>query len=53
MENAIKAINEQGMSIKKAAFLYGIKRTTLMNHVKQLHAGKVGRPTVHPVMKSA
>ena len=46
MQNAIKAINEQGMSIKKAAFLYGINRTTLMNHVKQSHAGKVGRPTV-------
>lgn len=46
MENAIKDIRENGTSIKKAAFLHNINRTTLMNHLKEFKCGLVGRPTI-------
>jgi len=46
MENAIKAVKENGFSIKQAAFLCGVNRTTLMNHLKQYRCGAVGRPTL-------
>ena len=46
MENAIKEVKENGLSIKQAAFLCGVNRTTLMNHLKQYRCGAVGRPTL-------
>jgi hypothetical protein len=46
MERALKDVRENNVSVKKAAFLYGINRTTLLNHVKQSHCGPVGRPTL-------
>ena len=33
-------------SIKKASEVYGINRTTLLNHLKNEHDGKIGRPTI-------
>jgi glutaredoxin-related protein len=46
MQNALVEIKENGMSVKKAAFLYRLNRTTLMNHLKSYHTGKIGRPTL-------
>ena len=46
MQKALTDVKENGMSLKKAAFLYGINRTTLMNHYKDFKVGKVGRPTI-------
>ena len=45
MARAINVRNNK-MSISKAASMYGINRTTLMNHLKGHHAGKVGKPTI-------
>ena len=45
MQRALTEVREK-MSIKKAAFLYGLNRTTLMNHLKQQHCGAIGRPTL-------
>src|SRR5580692_3031241 len=46
MENALEEICEKGTSIKHAAFLYGVNRTTLMNRMKGSHCGKVGGITL-------
>lgn len=46
MQNAVRAVKENGMSIKKAAFLHGLNRSTLINHLKQYRCGPVGRPTI-------
>lgn len=46
MKRALSDIRDNGMSVKKASFLYNINRTTLLNHVKNCHDSKVGRPTV-------
>ena len=45
MEMALSDIAEKGLSIKKAAFLYGLNRMTLSNHLNGKRAGNVGRPT--------
>jgi len=34
MKNALEEIHAKGTSIKNAAFLYGVNRTTLMNHMR-------------------
>ena len=46
MQHALADVQNNHMSVKKAAFLHGINRTTLMNHLKQRHCGPVGRPTL-------
>lgn len=46
MQRALADVQNNHMSMKKAAFLYGINRTTLMNHLKRRHCGPVGRPTL-------
>ena len=46
MKNALEEIREKGTSIKHAAFLYGVNRTTLMNRMKGSHCGKVGGITL-------
>ena len=46
MQKAIEDIQANNMSVKKAAFLHGLNRSTVINHLKQQHTGKVGRPTV-------
>ncbi len=46
MQWAIIDVRDNKISIKKAAFLHGINRTTLLNQLKQSHCGPVGRPTL-------
>jgi len=46
MSRAVLDVNENHMSVKKAAFLHDVNRTTLMNHLKNSHCGAVGRPTL-------
>ena len=46
MKIAIQDVKENGLSIRMAAKLHGINRTTLMNHVKNQHDRKVGRPSI-------
>lgn len=46
MDKAVVDVRDNGLSIKKTAFLYGLIRSTLINHIKNHHASKVGRPTV-------
>ena len=46
MDKALTDIKENGISVKKAAFLYGLNRQTVANHLKGIFDGKVGRPTV-------
>ena len=53
MQKALTDVKENGMSLKKAAFLYDINRTTLMNHYKDFKVGKVGRPTILTNLKKA
>ena len=45
MKIALLDVTENHLSVKKAAELYGINRTTLMYHLKNKHTGNVGRPT--------
>jgi hypothetical protein len=45
MQNAILEV-KKGTSIKKAAFLHNINRSTLINHLKGYRCGTVGRPTL-------
>ena len=35
MSRAVLDVNENHMSVKKAAFLHDVNRTTLMNHLKE------------------
>lgn len=46
MKSAIKFVKNKGVSIKRAAQLFGINRTTLLNHLKNYKFKDVGRPTV-------
>jgi len=46
MSCAVLDVNENHMSVKKAAFLHDVNRTTLMNHLKDSHCGAVGRTTL-------
>lgn len=46
MKKAVADVRENGASIKKAAFLYRSNTSTVTNHLKNTHAGKVGRPTI-------
>jgi hypothetical protein len=46
MKNALEEIRDKGTSVKRAAFLYGVNRTTLMNHMKGIHCGRVGGITL-------
>ena len=46
MQRAVIDVKENGMSIKKSAFLHNVNRTTLMNHLKDYRSGPVGRPTL-------
>ena len=46
MNNAVADVRAGLLSIKKAAFKYGVKRPTLMNCLKHVHCGSVGRPTI-------
>jgi len=43
MQHALADVQNNHMSVKKAAFLHCINHTTLMNHLKQRHCGPVGR----------
>ena len=45
-QRALADVQNNYMSVKKAAFLHCINHTTLMNHLKQLHCCPVGRPTL-------
>ncbi|KAJ8951729.1 hypothetical protein NQ318_012580 [Aromia moschata] len=46
MDSAIKRVKNDGLSVKRAAELYGINRTTLLNHIRNYKCKDVGRPTV-------
>ena len=46
MQAAISDVNEKGLSVKKAAFLHQLNRTTLRRHLNNISTGKVGRPSV-------
>lgn len=46
MDSALNCIRNEGISTKRAAELFGINRTTLMNHLKHFKCNAVGRPTV-------
>lgn len=46
LQRALADIQQNGTSVKKAAMMHGINRTTLINHLKNAHTGKVGRPTL-------
>ena len=46
MNNAMTDVRNNLLSVKKAAFKYGLNRTTLINHLKNRHSGVVGKPTV-------
>jgi hypothetical protein len=46
MQHAVVDVKENAMSIKKAAFLHNVSRTTLINHLKIYRIGPVGRPTL-------
>ena len=46
MQHAVVDVKENAMSIKKAAFLHNVNRTTLINHLKAYRSGPVGRPTL-------
>jgi hypothetical protein len=37
IEKAIIDVRENGLSVKKDAFLYGLDRSTLINHIKNYH----------------
>jgi transposase len=45
MEKAIVDVRENGMSIKKAAFLYGLDRFTLINRIKKRYKTGFWRQT--------
>ena len=46
MKKALAEVKENGLSVKEAARINGINRTTLMNHLRNYKDGKVGRPAV-------
>ena len=46
MQRAVIDVKENAMSIKKAAFVHSVNRTTLLNHLKAYRSGPVGRPTL-------
>jgi len=48
MQKALEELKEDGSScsIKMVAAKYGLNSTTLMNHLKNVHTGKYGRPSV-------
>ncbi|KAJ8964226.1 hypothetical protein NQ314_005055 [Rhamnusium bicolor] len=46
MESAVNCVKNDGVSIKRAAEMFTINRTTLMNHVKNYQCNAIGRPTV-------
>ena len=45
-QHAVIDVKENGMSIKKAAFIYDINRTMLINQLKGYRCESVGRPTL-------
>ena len=45
MKKAIVEVKENGLSVRKAAMMHGLNRTTLHNHIVDKHSGKVGKPT--------
>lgn len=45
MKEAVQAV-QSGMSIRNAAELYGVPKSTLQNRVKNVHSDTHGRPTV-------
>jgi len=46
MQHAVIDVKENGMSIKKSAFIHNFNRTTLINHLKGYRSGPAGRPTL-------
>ena len=46
MEAAVNAVNDGEMTMRKAAFTFGIPKSTLATHVGSNDLGKVGKPTV-------
>lgn len=46
MKRAVADVKGNGLSVKEAARINGINRTTLINHLKNYKDGKVGRPAV-------
>ncbi|KAJ8948225.1 hypothetical protein NQ314_008462 [Rhamnusium bicolor] len=50
MKRAVEEVRGSG-SYKADANLYGINRTTLMNHIKGMKCKKIGRPTVLTVQE--
>ena len=42
MQRAVMDVNENGVSVKKAAFIHGLIRTTLMHDLKNSSNGQVG-----------
>ena len=46
MSQAVADVKNNVYSIKKASEVYEINRTTLLNHLKNEHDGKIGRPTI-------
>ena len=46
MKRAVIGVKENGMIIKKAAFLHKVNRTTLINHLKGYRCGPVGIPAL-------
>jgi hypothetical protein len=49
MNDAIKAVKEEGQSVRAAALEYGVPRTTLQDRVTDVHGPQHGRPThLHP-----
>ena len=46
METAINAVNAKEMSIRKAAYVFGIPKSTLALHIGPNDLGKVGKPTI-------
>lgn len=46
MESAVNCVRNDGTSVKRAAEMFGINRTTLLNHTNNYKCNTVGRPTV-------
>lgn len=46
LENGLHRVKNGGMSLKRAAELYHINRSSLINHLKDCKCGLVGRSTI-------
>ncbi|KAJ8931131.1 hypothetical protein NQ314_016012 [Rhamnusium bicolor] len=46
MKNAVSQVKNETLIVKRAAEMYGINRSTLINHLKNYKCKAVGRPTV-------